>query len=145
MARGLAEARWPCRLERVLNAPPVIVDVAHNAAGMMQLAEGLDKAVVVLAVAADKDAEAMIDAIAPVAGHLILTQFDGRRAMPVDALRAAAGERPHESFATLGEAIERGISLARGDIPLVITGSIFAAGEARNYLMEHHGASPLRF
>ena len=145
IARGLACARWPCRLEQVLDAPPVIIDVAHNPAGARQLAKELRDCVVVLAVASDKDAAAMIDALAPTASHLILTRFAGRRAMPLDTLCGAAGSRPSTRTETLAEAIELGIRLASPQCPLVITGSNFTAGEARRILTNSYGASGLAF
>ncbi len=37
--KGLGEIRWPCRLEKVLDEPPVYIDVAHNPAGAKRLAE----------------------------------------------------------------------------------------------------------
>lgn len=145
VARGLTEARWPCRMERVLDDPPVIIDVAHNAAGAEKLAREIDRAVLVLAVSSDKNARAMIDALAPGADPLILTQFQGPRALPVDQLCEAAGNRPYRRVDTLRDAIDLGLERASRTEPLVITGSIFTAGEARRILIEEHGAPPLRF
>lgn len=145
MARGLATAKWPGRLERVIDAPPVILDVAHNPDGMRQLAGTLDACVVVLAVSADKDAAAMLAALRPVARTLILTTYDGPRALAVDQLAAAVGAQPHLRADTLPAALALGIDHARGDLPLVVTGSIFAVAEARAWLMAHHAAPPPQF
>ncbi len=142
---GLATARWPCRMERVLASPPVILDVAHNPAGMRRLAAELSKCIVVLAVSSDKAAAEMVAALDPLAHELILTQFSGTRSTPVAALRAAAGSRSHRWTPTLEEAIAQGMQMASDDCPLVITGSIYTAGQARTILMERHGAPPLRF
>ncbi|MBI4557115.1 MAG: bifunctional folylpolyglutamate synthase/dihydrofolate synthase [Candidatus Hydrogenedentes bacterium] len=145
VAAGLSNARWPCRLERVLESPPVIMDVAHNAAGARKLACELPPCVVVLAVSSDKDAAQMLEALDPVTRHLILSQFTGPRALPVDQLSAAAGERNYERTESLTEAIQLGLQLAHADLPLVITGSIFTAGEARKLLIDEYQAAPLRF
>lgn len=142
---GLRSARWPCRLERVLDQPPVIIDVAHNPAGARVLADELRQAVVVLAVAEDKAADAIVEILAPVARPLILTQFPGDRAMPLARLITAAGAHPHEYRSTLEDAIDLGLSLADARNPLVITGSFHTAGLARQHLSAHHGASPLSF
>ncbi|MBX7257261.1 MAG: bifunctional folylpolyglutamate synthase/dihydrofolate synthase [Candidatus Hydrogenedentes bacterium] len=144
--RGLETAQWPCRLERVLEAPPVFVDVAHNPAGMRKLAAELGSCIVVMAVSSDKAAVQMCDAIAPVARELILTQYAGHRGLPVDALCAAAGN--HRSFRRveqLDDAIAAGMALASNDCPLVVTGSVFTAGQAREILIEDYGAKPLLF
>jgi len=146
IVEGLAAARWPCRLEQVLDDPPVVIDVAHNAAGARTLAETVAApCVVVLAVSNDKDAAGMIEALEPITHALILTQFTGRRALAADRLAAAAGGRTHCRVASLAEAIERGLEQASQDHPLLIAGSIFTAGEARQILIDRHGAPPLEF
>ncbi len=145
IARGLSEARWPCRLERILETPPVIIDVAHNVAGARRLAENIGRCVVVLAVASDKDAAGMIEALAPLSGSLILTEFNGKRALPLETLCSAAQGRPHAALPDLPAAIARGIELASQEMPLLITGSIYTAGEARQILTDRYGALPLAF
>ncbi|GMV94834.1 MAG: dihydrofolate synthase [Candidatus Hydrogenedentota bacterium] len=142
---GLASVRWPCRMERVLDDPPVILDVAHNPAGMRRLAADLPNCVVVLAISADKAAAPMIEALDPVAEELILTQFAGNRATPVESLRQAAGSRPCRVADSLETAIAMGLAAASEHRPLVITGSIFTAGQARQILTSRYGAPPLRF
>jgi folylpolyglutamate synthase/dihydropteroate synthase len=72
---------------------------------------------------------------------MTLTQFTGRRAMPVDELCAKAGRHPYRRVARLTDAIELGLSEASEQAPLVIAGGFFTAGEARKYLMEAHGAT----
>lgn len=144
--RGLATAAWPCRLEKVLDDPPVIIDVAHNAAGAHELEATIDsQCIAVLAVSSDKNASAMIESLAPKADTFILTQFDGSRALPVDALCAMAGSHPYHRAEDLAAAIAMGIDMASQERPLIITGSLFTAGEARTILVEHYGAPPLRF
>lgn len=147
ITRGLAEARWPCRLERVLEEPPVIIDVAHNVAGATRLAEALGPCVTILACASDKDVAGMIASLAPCRSEtpLILTAFTGARALPVERLAAAAGDVRHTCVPRLEEAIARGLALANAQTPLLITGSVFTAGEARRILRDTHGAPDLRF
>jgi len=142
---GLREARWPCRLERVLDNPPVLIDVAHNPAGAATIASALPRAVLVFAVASDKDAGAMLDLLAPLAHPLILTAFAGGRGMEVANLKAAAGTCPHEAFSSLEQAIARGMQLATAETPLLVAGSVYAAGEARRILMEQYGAAPPKY
>ena len=147
VAKGLATVRWPCRLETVLESPRVIIDVAHNVAGAAGLARALEsRCVLILAIANDKDAGRMIDLLASKTSTLILTTFDGPRALGVEELSARAAPLPHERRETLAEAIELGIARAVSErVPLVIAGSLFTAGEARSILVERYGASPLVF
>lgn len=145
--KGMATAKWPCRLERVLDSPEVIIDVAHNAAGAQELARALEgPAIVLLAVSSDKDATAMVSALAPRARTLILSQFDGPRALPANQLAACAHALIHERIDDLSQAIARGIELARSArVPLLITGSLFTAGQARKLLIDEYNARPLEF
>jgi dihydrofolate synthase/folylpolyglutamate synthase len=145
VARGLEAARWPCRLEKVLTDPPVLIDVAHNEAGAAKLAEELSGCVLVTAVSSDKNAGAMVAALAPIAREIILSQFDGHRALPVDALSEAAGPYDHRATPDLDEAIAWGMERATHACPLLITGSIFTAAQARGILMERYGASAPQF
>jgi dihydrofolate synthase / folylpolyglutamate synthase len=143
---GLDSARWPCRLEQVLDDPPVIVDVSHNPLGVKALIESVEqKCVVVLAVAKDKDAAAMVQALGSVPDPLIVTHFEGDRAMSPESLAEAAGEMPHVVAESLDAAISRGYAMASAQRPLLITGSFFTAGQARQILVDRYGARPIAF
>ena len=143
--QGLETARWPCRLERVMDTPAVYIDVAHNTSGAEHLARELPASVIVLAVSSDKNAEEMVHALGPAAHQLILTQFTGPRALPVERLCDAARNWPYLWEPHFDMAILQGLRLAGTQYPLLITGSIFCAGEARRLLVEHHHAVPIRF
>lgn len=141
---GLRQTQWPCRLERVCNAPPVIVDAAHNAAGMQGYHALFSQAVVVVATSSDKDYRAILDTLAPFASPLICTRYTGPRAAAPSTLADASGGDTVVAQ-TLEEALELGVALAGKERPLLITGSIFLAGEARAWLADKGLARPLRF
>ncbi len=143
--QGLQNARWPCRLERVLDEPVVYIDVAHNPAGVQRLVTQLRDAIYVIAVSSDKNVRAMLELFSRAAHELIVTQFDGHRAFPCDKLSAVAGEIPHIKMPDMAEAITAAIERAAGKRPVVIAGSIFFAGQARRLLMEEFGAFPMSF
>jgi dihydrofolate synthase / folylpolyglutamate synthase len=145
MRQGLKNAQWPCRNEVVLKEPPVLIDVAHNVAGMTRLTELFEEVIAIVAISSDKDAPGMLQALAPIATTLILTEFQGKRRLPLEQLQQAAGTIPHRTAANLEQAIALGMPAATSACPLLITGSIYCAGEARHLLMEHHHAPPLRF
>lgn len=132
--RGLAGAKWPCRLERVSASPPVYIDVAHNPAGAARLATHFERYVLVLAVSADKDAAAMLAHLAPRASAIVTTAYAGPRAMAPEALAALARQAAPgawvESTHDLDEALSKALPRAHAALPLLITGSIFLAGEA---------------
>jgi len=131
----------PGRLERVAEDPPTFLDVAHNPDGAAALAEGLselagDRPVVAcLSVLAEKDAKAMIAALAPAITHLIATKLPARRrGFRAGDLVAAAGEVgiEAEGVEDFGTAIARAQSRARalGGI-LLVTGSHYVLAPAR--------------
>lgn len=143
--QGLANATWPCRVEKVLDDPPVFIDVAHNTAGARRVAELFDDCVVVFSASSDKDAQGMLAALQPKARHLILSQFNGKRATPLEELAATISGDAIEQCVPLAEAVKRGLEQANADCPLLITGSIYTAGEAREHLITHYGGKPMQF
>jgi dihydrofolate synthase/folylpolyglutamate synthase len=78
----------PGRLEQIAAHPPTFLDAAHNPDGAAALAEALPalsegrRVVACLAILADKDAAAMIRALAPALEHAVCTQLpaDGPKA-----------------------------------------------------------------
>ena len=92
LAQGLAEATSPGRLQLVGIAPTVIVDAAHNPHGARALAAALgeffdfDEWALVLGVLGDKDAEGIIDALAPVITRVFTTQPESPRASDAETL-----------------------------------------------------------
>lgn len=142
---GLAEVRWPGRMERILDHPPVLMDVAHNPDGCQALVSTLDRCVVVFSVSSDKDAVSMVKILEEVADPLILTQYSGARSLAVDELSKKLPGKKYLAVPNLLEALEVGLRLASETKPLVITGSIYAAGEARRLMMERYGALPVTF
>ncbi len=145
IVKGLAGVRWPGRLEKVIDIPPVIIDVAHNPAGAQAIASQLDRCITVLAVSSDKDAPAIIKALATITTTFIFTQFTGPRALPVDILAQIGENYPHHKTPSLEEAIELGLQLVDEKTPLLITGSFYTAGQARQILIQHHNVPPLTF
>ena len=73
------------RMEVIEGDPVTVVDAAHNPAGAAALAEALPAVaggrpvVAGLAVLADKDAEAMVGALAPVVAGVVATEIPGDR------------------------------------------------------------------
>jgi dihydrofolate synthase/folylpolyglutamate synthase len=145
---GIMETRWPCRMETVLVSPRVIVDVAHNPAGAARLALGLDEEyILLLSVSSDKEIAGIVSALIPRAFRAIITQFDGdRSADSSDIAECFPVDFPLTIEPNFNEAIDIGIQIAgETDYPLVITGSLFTAGQARKYLIEKYDAPEMRF
>ena len=141
---GFAAVRSPGRLEviRFDDAAPVILDGAHNPAGIASLALALANEfafrhrLVVLGVLADKDLDAMVAQLAPVADHVVVTQAPTDRAAPAEQLAKVvrAAGLSVETADSIPEALELARGLAADTDAVVVTGSLYTVGAARDAL-----------
>ena len=160
VTQAFAAMTAPGRLEVVRRSPVVIVDSAHNPAGMaasmaaVTEAFGFETLVAVLAVSADKDVPGMLAELEPAVSSLVVTRNSAARSMdPGELERLAAGVfGPDRVFTAprLDDAIDIATTLAdeaadaarRGATGILITGSTTTAGEAR--LLLGAAAGPAR-
>jgi dihydrofolate synthase/folylpolyglutamate synthase len=137
----------PGRLEVVRRSPTVLVDAAHNPAGVRALRQGLSdfftfvKLVGVVAVMRDKDAVEMLEALEPALDEVVVTRNGSPRSMsPRELGRIAAdvfGEHRVTVVEELPEALDRAAGLADeagvgGGV--LATGSVVTAAEVRMLL-----------
>ena len=146
---GFAQVTSPGRLEVVRRSPVVILDSAHNPAGMEAAMEAVTEAftfaalIGVLAVSADKDVPGILDQMEPVISELVVTRNSSDRSLEPDKLEELAGsvfgaERVHVAR-RLDDALEMAVGLAddaSGEEGLtatgvLVTGSVVTAGDAR--------------
>jgi dihydrofolate synthase/folylpolyglutamate synthase len=158
---GFASVTSPGRLEVLRRSPVIIVDAAHNPAGMAAAAEAVTEAftfsrlVGVLAVSADKDVPAMLDELEPLVSDLVVTRNSSPRSMDVAKLAELAetvlgADRVHPA-ARLDEAIDAAVTLADEGSPdsllpgangVLIVGSVITAGDARALLTATEPGEP---
>jgi dihydrofolate synthase/folylpolyglutamate synthase len=155
----------PGRLEVVRRSPVVIVDAAHNPAGMAATVAALSEAfaftelVAILAVSEDKDVPGILDELEPVASELVVTGNSSPRSADPGKLAEMAGavfgpDRV-KAVARLDDAIEIGVALADeadareadgggrpGAALVLITGSVITAGDARLLLTRSDPGEP---
>lgn len=140
---GLRTTRWPGRLEELPGDPPVVLDGAHNPAGVRVLLEALDavypgRAVhLVFGVFADKDSEPMMRALFPRCTAVHLTPIDhprGKAPSSYEALARSLGT-PVRLAASTREAL-RAARAGAGDGIVLVAGSLALVGEARRVLVE---------
>jgi len=151
---GLPATRWPGRLEQVAQDPRIILDGAHNPAAARSLAQTLNRSrgngrlILVLGVMADKDVDGILARLLPLAQLVIFTQPRYFRAAATDDLlrRAAAYNLTALSVPVVAEAIQKAQSLAGPHDRIVITGSLFTVGEAKQYFVPADAATakPIR-
>jgi dihydrofolate synthase/folylpolyglutamate synthase len=153
-AEVAASVTVPGRLELIAESPPVFVDAAHNPAGAAALAESLPavsegrRVVACLAVLADKDAGAMIAALAPALDLVVCSELPaaaleghgrpGARSRPAGELAAACQEAGLQAEAepSFEAALRRAVSLASEDSEgaVLVAGSHYAIAPARAVL-----------
>ena len=144
---GFAAVSSPGRLEVVSRNPLVLLDGAHNPAGARALAAALleefvvDRRILVVACLADKDVRGILEGLAPATGRLIVTTNRSPRAAPAERLRkeAEALGLHAEVAPDVPSAVRLAIDSAAVTEAVVVTGSLYTAGEARTLLM---GAGP---
>ncbi len=139
---GLARASWPGRMHLMGRDPAVVVDGGHNPRALRALADALPRAfsyrrlVLVIGVMADKDIPAVLEEILPLADTVIYTRPVYARAADPETLRRAAAPmgRPGEIAPTLAQALDRAMKIADVEDLILVTGSLFTAGEALSLL-----------
>jgi dihydrofolate synthase/folylpolyglutamate synthase len=144
VAFGLAGARWPGRLERVLvkagsGEATVLLDAAHNPHGAATLVRALEdqpvppeRTTLVFGALADKAFVPMLEALAPLAKRRIYTAPKGRAAAPFDELARIA---PGDVVPEPRDAVARAIAGASPGELVVVTGSAYLVGEVRGVLL----------
>jgi dihydrofolate synthase/folylpolyglutamate synthase len=138
---GLRMTRWPGRLEQVPQDPRVLLDGAHNPAAARALAQTLKQThmngrlIMVLGIMADKDLETILARLLPLAQVAIFTQPRYFRAATPQDLAARAQPYNLETLTVprVAEAVRRAQSLAGPQDKIVVTGSLYTVGEAKEY------------
>ena len=132
---GLADADWPGRLQVVTLADRhVTIDGAHNPAGARALADYLREAhpaglPIVFGVMADKAIDPMIEALAPLARPLVVTDAPGRRAASAAALTVRALRYLTQELVIAEPDIGRALEAAwRHGGEIAVAGSLYLAG-----------------
>jgi len=144
---GLAGATSPGRLEVVRRSPTVLVDAAHNPAGVLALRAALEdsfnfaKIVGVVAILEDKDAVRMLEILEPVLDDIVVTRTTSPRAISPERLGELAteiyGEGRVSVVGNLPDALDKAAGMAdEGGFGggVLATGSITTAAEVRMLL-----------
>ena len=144
MHSGLANARWPGRLEILSRDPLTVADSAHNADSARKLAAALPDIfgpqawTLIIGVSADKDIAAILDALLPIAAHVIVTRARNSRAADIETVAqqvSAHGPQPARA-PSVAEAIEAAV---QDRSPIIIAGSLFTVADAREAWARRNG------
>ncbi|MGI5970102.1 MAG: bifunctional folylpolyglutamate synthase/dihydrofolate synthase [Oscillospiraceae bacterium] len=140
LRRGLETVSWPGRLELVSEAPPVILDAAHNRSGFDALIESMGElfpgksVTAVCGMLADKEYEYCIKALAKICRRFVAVAPPSPRALePGKAAGIASAYCEAAAGGELKTAIETEVRNLPPDSVLLICGSIYLIGDARRY------------
>jgi len=142
LRQGIAQAKWPGRMELFAGPPRVLLDGAHNPAGSRALAGSLadlprQRLLLVAGVMGDKDATAILAPLLALADRVFAVAADMERAMPPDVL-AGLVERhgiPCTVAGRVAEGLGQAMDAAAADDLVLVCGSLFVVGEARARLL----------
>ncbi len=131
---GLARTHWPGRLEVIDRNPIVLVDGAHNPAGLERSLAAVQKLakgrplVIVFGAMRDKDLPSMLALLQSVNVPVIFSRIDWHRAAPPTAL-AKQFSGQSETAESSAEALSRAREKAGRDGIVFVCGSLYLVGE----------------
>jgi dihydrofolate synthase/folylpolyglutamate synthase len=140
IASGLRGVKWPGRLEVMQTKPLVVLDGAKDAVAAEAVKEALlsvftyDHLVAIVSISSDKKIAEMIGEIAQAADHFVITSHRVMGRAAKSSRIAAEVERHHRTFEVVADvrtAINRAIELAGEKGMVLVVGSVFLVGEAR--------------
>lgn len=135
--KGLADVRWPCRLEKI-DGIPLVIDVTHTAAGSKMLADDVKtiygKVDVILGMLEDKDIDSMIDDLSKISDRIFVSKLRTERTADPKIIETSAKRRFKEVTLCNGisEAMDEAFKTQRREI--LVTGSFHTAEEALEWL-----------
>ena len=136
---GIAVTRWPGRLERVAEAPEIILDGAHNPAGARALAAYMERFYegrrvwMIYGAMRDKAIAEMSGILFGKADRVIVTAPAQARAVRPETVVEMADHPDLRAVPTLAEALELTREAAPEDV-IFVTGSLFLVAEAERLL-----------
>lgn len=140
--QGVKNAHWPGRLEIIANDPLVVLDCAHNPAGVISLTKTLQqvfagrKIILVLGVMRDKPLKEMMQSFIQLAESIILVKPQQERSEDPYHLQKEYGHSKVEVIEAIPDALKSARAKASSGDIICVTGSIFTVAEARKWMVD---------
>ena len=143
MRNGLKNAHWAGRMEICGESPLVILDGAHNADGIYQLANSIKtyfdnkKVTLILGVLGDKEYNKMAEYILPHANAVILTEPHSERKLDVFSLARSISDHDGTIYTEkeIENAFVKALSITPADGIILCCGSLYMIGAMRTYIL----------
>jgi dihydrofolate synthase/folylpolyglutamate synthase len=149
VSAGLAQVRWPARLEVLAHRPIVLLDCAHNVASAQAVVDTLRESFprspagrrwLIFAGSSDKDLAGMLRVMAPHFTHAYFTRYSHNPRNVSPETLAALWSAVTDSLCTVQGTAPEAWETCRGEAGpedlICITGSVFLAGELRPLLVD---------
>lgn len=139
IATGLAQVKWPGRLQLITrpNGQRVLLDGAHNIAGVETLCAALEKDFVdtpertlILGMLGDKDWRVMCQRLASFAERILIVPVGSERTAKPDELAAVCRSVNPQAKVFAVENLRRALEKSEDTSFVVIAGSLYLIGEA---------------
>jgi dihydrofolate synthase/folylpolyglutamate synthase len=140
---GVENTTNPGRMEILGFEPIILIDGAHNIAGMQMLKNTIkkdfiyDKLILVIGILSDKNVKEMVKIISPVADKIIVTKSSSIRASDPKTLKEFFKPKTATVKNSVSEAVKYAKKIAKKQDIIAITGSLFTVGEARDVLVSN--------
>ena len=139
---GLQKTRWAGRMEICGREPLVLLDGAHNADGILQLANSLSvyfgqkKLTLLLGVLGDKEYQKMTEEILPFADTVVLTEPQNERRLEVSTLAHTISHFDGKIYLEkdIAKAYESALAQTKRDGILLCCGSLYMIGAIKAHL-----------
>jgi dihydrofolate synthase/folylpolyglutamate synthase len=139
---GLADIKWPGRLETVCRKPLILLDGAHNLIAARNLAGYLrehfkrDQLTLVVGILDDKPYRPMLNTLLDTCSRIILTRPIINRALSTETLYGIAKDRIKniKQIPRVEAAVADAVKNATPDDVICIAGSLYVVGEAKQAL-----------
>lgn len=148
---GLARVTLPGRMERVLEAPTVVIDGAHTKASGRAALETIDQCFpherlhLIVGVLSEKDAEGILAALLDRAASVTCAPVPSPRALAPERCAEIARRHtkgPIEIATSAGAALDLALAHASPRDLILVTGSTYLAGACRTAARAHPGFLP---
>ncbi|MCR4428109.1 MAG: bifunctional folylpolyglutamate synthase/dihydrofolate synthase [Caldiserica bacterium] len=138
--RGVAGLRWPGRIEILSQSPLIVIDGAHNPSKAGALSRAIKECfqfkrlIIVMGVSRDKDLKGILLKFKDFEPLILASAASsGRGFKPAEIVEGCQGLGiPAREFPGVSTALQEAIGIAREGDLILVTGSIYVAGEARD-------------